>query len=179
MLSGRPFSGLARLAAMAALLLAVPTPGAHAFDADAENCDSIADQPERPDADFLVEIQPQLQVQCASCHTDISAGGFSVLAARVKSTWLGDDEAGAPSGFPGFRRVVPGRPLDSLVFLRVHCANAGGPDNIIPRMPPGGALETSLQALIHDWIASGAVLRGSTPETTTDRQFVASFESLR
>jgi hypothetical protein len=164
---------------IAGLFLIIPGAGAHPLPERAEGCDSIAEVPPRPEVDFLVDIQPQLALRCASCHTEISAGGFSVLAGQIKSTWLGEEESGAPSGFPGFRRVVPARPRDSLVFLRVHCENAGGPDNIIPRMPPGDRIEIALQALIHDWIANGAILRGATPGTRTDRQFMADFEPLR
>ena len=146
----------------------------------AEGCESLAPVPINYNVDFFADIQPLLEQRCASCHTSISLGNFNVLVENAKESMLGIDESGAESGYPGFRRIVPGSPQQSLVFLRINCSNAGTPDAIIPRMPPGPTpTDLDLQALMNDWIALGSIMRGSTPATRTDRQFLGNFESLR
>ncbi len=147
---------------------------------EAEGCVSLASQPVRDYIDFYTDIQPILATRCASCHTTSSAGGLNLLPDAIRVGLLGDDETGAASGYPGFRRIVPGDPAASLVFLRVNCANAGTPDVIIPRMPPGGTpTAVDLHALLHDWIAAGAILRSDIPARRTDLSFRGGFEALR
>lgn len=144
----------------------------------AEKCDSLAGEPVRADLDFFVDIQPLVDARCAPCHTDFNFGGMNLRRENVKLSLLGANEAGAPSSYPGFLRVTPGDPLTSLVFLRLNCENAGSIDNQIPRMPPGGTT-TDLQALVHDWIALGAILRGDDEATRTDRTFLGTFDPIR
>jgi hypothetical protein len=178
----RAAKDLACLIAIAAALCAQATA---AFDVvphrpDAEGCVSLAAEPVRDYIDFYTDIQPILATRCASCHTTSSAGGLSLLPDAIRVGLLGDDETGAPSGYPGFRRIVPGDPAASLVFLRVNCANAGTPDAIIPRMPPGSTpTAVDLHALLHDWIAAGAILRSDIPSRRTDLSFRGGFEPLR
>ncbi len=146
----------------------------------AEDCSPLDAIAPNFQVDFYVEVQPLLQQRCGVCHTDLSLGGFNVLPNNAKLNLLGEDETGAPSGYPDFRRVVPGSPRQSLVFLRINCANAGTPASIIPRMPPGSTpTGIDLQALMNDWIATGAILRGTTPLNSTDRQFLGNFEAIR
>lgn len=162
------------------LLLAFSDVGAWSWPDKAEGCLSLASVPVNYDVDFFADVQPLLEQRCASCHTSISLGGFNVLVENAKESMLGIDESGAESGYPGFRRIVPGDPQQSLVFLRINCSNAGTPDAIIPRMPPGpNPTGLDLQALMNDWIALGSIMRGGTPTTRTDRQFLGNFESLR
>jgi hypothetical protein len=176
---------LAPRRALAALLLAgglLADSAAHAWRSEwlpvAEDCDSLANEPVHVAIDFATDIQPLLDVRCAPCHTDGSFGGMNLRPENLKASWLGQDETGQPSGYPGFVRVTPGRPTASLVFLRLNCANAGSAMNPIPRMPPGGTT-TDLQALVHDWIALGAILRGTDAATTTDRMFLGTFDLIR
>jgi hypothetical protein len=163
------------------LLLAAFAPAAvadpHAIDA--EGCDSLDAEPIHANIDFFEDIQPLIDVRCAPCHTQGSFGGMNLLPENIKANLLGADETGEPSGYPGFLRVTPGDPLASLVFLRLNCVNAGSPDNPIPRMPPPDGTGTDLQALMHDWIALGAILRGDDPAMRTDRMFLATFDPIR
>ena len=144
----------------------------------AQDCDSLATEPVRTDVDFETEVQPFLtgsattSAFCTGCHTSLSRGGFNVLPENVRESMLGADEQGAASiNFPTWRRVVPGQPRASLVFQRVHCNDGPG------RMPPGAANGDAefirFQALLHDWIATGAIM------DTTDRRSMDSFESIR
>ena len=145
----------------------------------AENCDALDEQPIHADVDFFVDVQPLVSARCAPCHIDISSGGMNLRPENIKASLLGADETGAPSSYPGYFRLRPGEPLQSLVFLRLNCANAGDAGNPIPRMPPPNGTGTDLQALVHDWIALGAILHGDTPETTTDRIFLGRFDVIR
>ncbi|GMU42608.1 MAG: hypothetical protein IT479_10115 [Xanthomonadales bacterium] len=66
----------------------------------------------------------------------------------------------------GTMRVVPGNPLASLFYQKIACTH---PD-VGRRMPPGGAIPLSVQALVWDWIAQGA--HGEDPEDPIPREFV-------
>lgn len=163
----------------AALGASVIADTAAAASPHAVNCDALNAEPIHTQIDFATQIQPLIEQRCAPCHIDISSGGMNLRAERVKTSLLGTDETGAPSGYPGFLRVKPGDPGASLIFLRLNCENAGSAANPIPRMPPAGHTGTDLQALMHDWIALGAILRGDAPETTTDRIFLGRFDPIR
>jgi hypothetical protein len=145
----------------------------------AEDCDSLAGEPVNGSIDFYVDIQPLLEERCAPCHTQGSFGGMNLQAQNIREHLLGADGAGAASGYPGFLRVAPGDPAASLIFLRLNCANAGTAGNPIPRMPPPDGTGTDLQALIHDWIALGAILASDTPALQSERIFLGRFETLR
>lgn len=146
--------------------------------AAAQDCDSIANEPVRTDVDFETEIQPFLSGGgsvssfCSDCHTVSSRGGLNVLPQNVRVGLLGADEQGAVSAnYPEWRRVVPGHPRASLVFHRMHC------DTFPGRMPPGArngdAEFIRFQALMHDWIATGAIM------DSTDRRSSNGFEDVR
>lgn len=145
----------------------------------AEDCDPLVAEPIHAQVDFFAEIQPMIDVRCAPCHTQGSFGGMNLRPENIKENLLGADETGAPSSYPGFLRVTPGDPLASLIFLRLNCDNAGSADNPIPRMPPPDGTGTDLQALVHDWIALGAILRGDDPSMQTDRLFLGRFDPIR
>lgn len=167
------------LCAALCIALTAGTAAAAVQDPYAIDCDALDAEPIHAQVDFATQIQPLIQQRCAPCHIDISSGGMNLRAERVKASLLGPDQTGAPSGYPGFLRVTPGDPQASLIFLRLNCANAGSDANPIPRMPPSGHTGTDLQALMHDWIALGAIMRGDTPETTTDRIFLGRFDPIR
>lgn len=149
-----------------------------ATDVIAQDCDSIATEPVRTDVDFEAEIQPFLSgggttsAFCTGCHTTLSRGGLNVLPENVRVAFLGADEQGAVSvNYPEWRRIAPGLPRASLVFQRVHCNDSPG------RMPPGASNGDAefirFQALLHDWIATGAIM------DSTDRRSMDSFETIR
>lgn len=171
------FAALAFVAATSNALAAAAGETAHA--PDAVDCDSLTTEPVYTHVDFTTQIQPLINLRCAPCHIDISSGGMNLRAENVKASLLGADETGEPSGYPGFLRLKPGDPGASLIFLRLNCENAGSAANPIPRMPPPNGTGTDMQALIHDWIALGAIMRGDTPETTTDRMFLGNFDLIR
>lgn len=69
-------------------------------------------------------------------------------------------------------RVRPFEPLASSLFLKVNCETPP----FGSRMPLGGSPSPELQALIHDWIASGALMPQSPGAV---RLFIGNFESIR
>jgi hypothetical protein len=92
---------------------------------------------------------------CVDCHfaPPPMPSGELDLSAGVSWGHL----VGVPSAEdPGLLYVVPGRPQESLLFLKVNCDEpATG-----ARMPLdnyGGGLLPEQQALIYDWIANGAL----------------------
>lgn len=145
-------------------------------------CDDISAIPARYDIVFETDIQPLLggvpgapTPYCQSCHVLSSSGGMNVAPANIRLAWLGADESGQESlNFPPGKRIVPGRPELSLVYQRIHCDDA--PPGRMPPGHPGGAIDPpflQLQALMHDWIALGAIMADS------DRRFVGDFETIR
>lgn len=147
------------------------------------DCDDIDGIAPRYDVVFERDIQPLLggtatpgvTPYCETCHVLSSSGGMNVAPANIRLAWLGEDEAGQASlNFPPWKRILPGRPGDSLVYRRIHCDDA--PPGRMPPGSPGGAMDPAflqLQALLHDWIALGAIM------AATDRRFIGDFESLR
>lgn len=130
--------------------------------------------PVRYDVSFGGEIQPVLASICANCHTGLSFGGFNVLESNVRNNLLGANETGTPfSGNPSIFRLRPFRPLESGLFLKLNCEIPPVPYG--GRMPPGGGAPSELQALIHDWIASGAIMSSN---LGGDRISVGNFESI-
>jgi len=158
-------------------LLALAAIPAHAQS----TCDSIANEPVHYDVVFERDIQPYFGgvvsmtiPRCETCHVSGSAGGMNLAPANVRLELLGADGNGEPSlNYPSYRRIVPERPFASLVYVRIHCD-----DSPPGRMPPGanGSMDPDFlrfQALVHDWIALGAIM------VDTDRRFIGSFESIR
>jgi hypothetical protein len=139
-------------------------------------CDELpADSlPIRYDVSFEGDIRPLLQdpgQNCTLCHG--SSGDLSLSFANAQAQLLGPNEAGVPSaGDPSIRRVRPFEPLASSLFLKINCDTPpfGG------RMPLGGSPSPELQALVYDWIASGALMPDS---PGGQRLFVAGFEEIR
>lgn len=162
-----------RLLAFALTALALAAPRAYAA------CDDIGGIAPRYDIVFEVDIQPLIggvpgTPYCQSCHVSSASGGLNMAPANVRLNLLGPDETGQESlNFPPWKRIVPGRPTASLVYQRIHCD-----DSPPGRMPPGASGATDpqflqMQALVHDWIALGAIM------ADTDRRFVGDFETIR
>lgn len=148
------------------------------------SCTSLDGIPVTYNVSFGV-LQDILDLNCQGCHTTGTGdGGFLVNFDQVREKMLGPPpENGAPasSNYPGFRRVVPGRPDLSLVFLKLNCdgapAQSGGTGG---RMPLGGSLTIEEQALFYDWIRGGAIFPGDgAGDPGSDRRFVDNFEAYR
>ncbi|HET7845358.1 MAG TPA: hypothetical protein VFL14_14470 [Xanthomonadales bacterium] len=149
----------------------------------AAQCDDISAIPVRYDVDFETEIQPliggvsgsSVTPYCENCHVLSSSGGMNMAPANIRLSWLGADETGRESlNFPDWKRIVPGKPAASLVYQRIHCDDS--PPGRMPPGHPGGAMDPAflqMQALVHDWIALGAIM------DDTDRRFVGDFETIR
>lgn len=95
--------------------------------------------------------------RCTSCHNSGSpAGGLDLTDA---------DGFDAIYKIVNGVHVVPGRPNESLLFLKVNCAEPPSGS----RMPFGNPLTRMEQELIHDWIAQGA--QGGLEEDPPNRGF--------
>lgn len=155
-----------------ALALASIAP-ASAFEASLGGaCEPLpADQqPIRYDVSFEGDIRPFIDNLCASCHG--SQGGMSLAFGNIASALLGPDERGrASQGDPSILRVRPFEPQASSLFLKLNCV----PPPFGDPMPLGASSPPELQALVHDWIASGALL----PDSGGSRLFIGSFESIQ
>jgi hypothetical protein len=142
------------------------------------NCDPITG-PIRYNVSFEVDIRPFLQSNdppfnalCNSCHISGSSGGLNMNVDNVRLSLLGASETGrAASGNPALLRVRPFFPLQSVLLSKINCATPP----FGSQMPPGGGAPPELRALIHDWIAAGALM----PEVSgADRISVGTFESI-
>jgi hypothetical protein len=93
--------------------------------------------------DFAIDVAPLLASKCGSCHgPDAAESGFRIDD-RAKAI------AGGDSGSVG---IVPGRPEESELFVRISTADKES------RMPAAGEpLSADEQALVKQWIAAGAV----------------------
>jgi hypothetical protein len=174
-----------RASRLAALVLASFAGSAHAwpdsrspwvFDLPngGSNCTSLVSDPDdtRYDVDFEADIRPQLQTLCNTCHINGSSGGLNMNPTNARNSLIGPNETGTPAQGNNQRlRVRPFVPTDSVLFEKLNCATPpfGGV------MPPGGGDTITLQKLIHDWIAAGALMPAS---LGGDRAFIGNFESI-
>jgi len=138
------------------------------------NCTVLSEttDPVRYDVSFEGDIRPLVANQCNSCHIAGSTAGFNINFSNARINLIGANETGAASsGSATILRVRPGVPTASAFFDKLNCANPpfGGV------MPPGGGASTQLQALVHDWIAAGALMPGS---PGGDRTFIGNFETI-
>jgi hypothetical protein len=138
------------------------------------NCTVLSEttDPVRYDVSFEADIRPIVATLCNTCHIAGSTAGFNINFSNARINLIGADETGAAaSGSATILRVRPGVPTASAFFDKINCANPpfGGP------MPPGGGATTQLQALVHDWIAAGALMPDS---PGGDRTFIGNFESI-
>lgn len=127
-----------------ALLIAAATAGTL-------TCDALDFVEPVPAVDFAGEVQPLFSENfCTACHG--ASGGLSLSPERAYEELFchPTETAGMP---PDARRVVPGNPERSWLFLRINC---DAPSDAGFRMPVGGLMPTSQQGLLRDWIAQGA-----------------------
>lgn len=133
----------------------------------ANGCDSIANIPITWNIDYENDIQTIFNTRCSNCHVKSGGSPEAGLDLDPGSSW--DSLVNAPSQEQlGRLLVLPGQPLDSVMFEKINCEtpNAG------MRMPRDRTpLPLSEQALIYDWIMLGA------PLGQTDFIFVGSFEA--
>jgi hypothetical protein len=131
-----------------ASLLGSPATPAHA----ASGCDSIASIPITWNIDYALDVQVVFNNRCSNCHVD--HGGSPEGDLDLDPEFSYDNLVNGPSNEqPGRYLVVPGQPLDSVLFEKINCEvpNSG------LRMPRGRApLPLAEQALIFDWIMLGA-----------------------
>lgn len=125
------------------------------------DCDDLSTQPVRYGIDYQSEIQQGIFEQsCSGCHT--GGGQLGGLALSYQNLVNVLSSTGA-----GIDRVEPGNPQASFLFRKINCFNPGQGQ----QMPLGAnALTAQRQALIYDWIASGALANGA------DQIFGARFE---
>ncbi|OJY92280.1 MAG: hypothetical protein BGP25_14245 [Lysobacterales bacterium 63-13] len=133
----------------------------------ASGCDSIAGIPITWNIDYSKDIQAIFNNRCSNCHVKSGGNPQAGLDLDPGASW--DALVNVPSQEQlGRLLVVPGQPLDSVLFEKINCTtpNAG------MRMPRGRTpLPLAEQALIFDWIMLGA------PSTQTDAIFLDGFEA--
>ena len=152
--------------ATAAILLTSLMACAAAPASAASGCESIASIPITWNIDYSVDIQDVFNNRCSNCHVD--HGGSPSGDLDLDPEFSFDDLVNAPSNEqPGRFLVVPGQPLDSVLFEKINC----DVPNFGMRMPRGRPpLPLSEQALIFDWIMLGA------PRLQTDFIFANGLE---
>ena len=136
-----------------------------------EACDDLASIPLNINVDYATQVQPIFS-GCVSCHNSGDPRADLNLEPGVAPATL-INVASSQNG--SVIRVVPANPLASLLFQKVNCEVQ---DVGFFRMPVGGVLALSEQALIFDWIAQGAraFLDG---DPLSDILFLDSLESER
>jgi hypothetical protein len=102
---------------------------------------------------FKTEIAPTLANGCATCHlTGAEAGNTTLIPARAIESLVGVPAKGAP----GLVRVVPGRPDESYLIMKLegtHVASGGTGAQMPFGAPP---LPPEKIAKFRQWIAEGA-----------------------
>lgn len=139
---------------LGALALAATAP---ALVAQNLNCTDISFVPPIPDVRFETDVLPILEddfLGCTSCHGFSGNLSLDQGAATHANLFCADTQGSVP--VPAGKRVVPGAPLESWLYLRIACDDV---DDIDFRMPRGGLLLTTSELrVVHDWIEQGALL---------------------
>lgn len=132
----------------------------------ADGCESIASIPITWNIDYTTTIQDLFSNRCSNCHVDHAGDPSGDLDLDPEFSW--DNLVNAPSsGQPGRFLVVPGQPLDSVLFEKINCDMPNVGDRMPRARPP---LPLAEQALIFDWIMLGA------PFQQTEFIFFGGFE---
>ncbi len=140
----------------------------------ASGCDDLSMQAETANVDYESQIQPIWNANCAGCHTNGGSNGGLKLDAGVSYGNLVSIRSTSSS----LRRVEPGQAGQSFLLQKLNCdqPDAGA------RMPQGGRLSLSLQALVRDWINQGALAQagasGSAPQAQDDTASTAFGEAV-
>jgi hypothetical protein len=152
--------------AAASVLICLSLAWASAPAAATSGCDSIASIPITWNIDYSLDIQEVFNNRCSNCHVD--HGGSPMGDLDLDPEFSYDNLVNGPSNEqPGRFLVVPGQPLDSVLFEKINCEVP----NFGMRMPRGRApLPLTEQALIFDWIMLGA------PRLQTDFILANGFE---
>jgi hypothetical protein len=122
--------------------------------------DAVSPGPAEPTFTRVVaEVLTEKGCGGPTCHT-LSVGGFTLGSKKVLHAQLVNQPAtgakcrpgaDAGPGAPVFMRVVPGRPEESLLYLKVNQAAPCG-----DAMPIEGSLPADQISLVRDWIEKGA-----------------------
>ncbi|MGB0132763.1 hypothetical protein [Dokdonella sp.] len=132
----------------------------------ATGCESIASIPITWNIDYTTTIQDVFSNRCSNCHVDHAGSPSGDLDLDPEFSW--DNLVNAPSNSqPGRFLVVPGQPLNSVLFEKLNCDLPDAGDRMPRARPP---LAPAEQALIFDWIMLGA------PFQPTDFIFFGGFE---
>ncbi len=159
-----------RAGLLVAVVLAAPGAG-HA----ASGCDSAAGFPIYQNVQWSTLWQTLTdETSCTqNCHLGSDpAGGLDLSQQNLAIYFLVNQPSSQQSGV---MRVIPGDPVNSLLFQKVACHT---PD-VGMRMPPGSFVALQWQAMVYDWIEQGAY--GENPEDPIPRDFIFrnSMEFLR
>jgi hypothetical protein len=106
-----------------------------------------------PQTYFAAEIAPVLEKQCASCHqTGTESGNISLLPANAAAQLVNAASVEAPD----LMRVVPGKPDDSYLIMKLEGTHVPRGGNGA-QMPFGAApLPQATIDKFRKWIAEGA-----------------------
>jgi hypothetical protein len=107
---------------------------------------------------FTAFISPMLINACGGCHFDggtlAPKGGFGISYAKIMATVSGTT-SGCPNLDATKKRVVPGKPDNSLIYIKVSVANL--PGSCGGHMPYMGTnMSAENQASLKAWILAGA-----------------------
>lgn len=120
-------------------------------------CRDISSAAPVPDVRFETDVLPIIEdgfLGCTSCHGFSGNLSLDQGAETHGNLFCADTQGSVP--VPAGKRVVPGAPLNSWLYLRVACDDV---DDIDFRMPRGGALLTTSELrVIYDWISHGALM---------------------
>jgi hypothetical protein len=164
-----------KVALVAALSLAAAVIAVAASAGTPSGCTSIAAVPVSRSIEFGAAIQgifnnfsSSSAAGCVDCHFAIVDGPAGNLDLTQGFSW--SNLVNQPSSDdPNLTYVVPGQPLQSLLFKKVNC-DVTGEQARMPLGGYGGGLSVEQQALIYDWIAAGA------PVGITDVVFQGTFD---
>lgn len=116
--------------------------------------------------DFPTQIQPIFTQNCVGCH-----GGAASLFLTADVVFANLINVPAQNQNAGIPRVTPRNEESSFLFKKINCTDL---NTMVHgnRMPLGGILSASSQALILDWIQQGAKAQRMNP---TDYIFYSGF----
>lgn len=158
-----PEHGISRMIRRSCVALMLGVLGLPHTARAASGCDDLSGRPIQFGVDWQTEVKPLLQSACAGCHSFGGDPDFS--------------DVGSDAIFKVVDRyAVPGKPLQSMLFVKINCDSPDGGFRM-PFFEPALSLED--QELIYDWIAQGAL--GEDPPGQIQRDFIMrdGLESLR
>lgn len=136
----------------AALFVAAATSPAHA---QTLQCADLTGVPPIENVRFDEDVLPIFEddlLQCTSCHGTSAQLALDRGEATHEELFCVDTQGSVPQ--PSGKRVVPGDPMESWLYLRVACDD---PNDFGFRMPRNGQILTSSELrIIYDWIMQGA-----------------------